>query len=92
VRSVLMLRGPQTAGEIKARTARAFEFVAPSQTEVTLKSMAALSTAPVAALPRRPGPKEVPYTHLLSGHPPEEVAERRPTPAATARSSIGACA
>jgi uncharacterized protein YceH (UPF0502 family) len=89
--SVLMLRGPQTAGEIKTRTARAFEFVAPSHVEVTLESMADLSTPLVAALPRRPGQKEVRYTHLLSGHPPEEVEEGRatagdpPRPAATDR-------
>jgi uncharacterized protein YceH (UPF0502 family) len=78
--SVLMLRGPQTAGEIKTRTARAFEFVAPSHVEVTLESMAELSPPLVAALPRRPGQKEVRYTHLLCGHPldggvEEEVGE-----------------
>jgi uncharacterized protein YceH (UPF0502 family) len=77
--SVLMLRGPQTAGEIRTRTARAFEFVAPSHVEVTLDSMAELSTPLVAALPRRPGQKEVRYMHLLSGHPPEEVEEAHPT-------------
>jgi len=83
--SVLMLRGPQTAGEIKTRTARAFEFVAPSHVEVTLESMAELSTPLVAALPRRPGQKEVRYTHLLCGHPPDEVAEENPAPAASPR-------
>lgn len=83
--SVLMLRGPQTAGEIKTRTARAFDFVAPSHVEVTLDSMAELPTPLVAALPRRPGQKEVRYTHLLAGHPPEELDEERPTPAAPPR-------
>lgn len=81
VLSVLILRGPQTAGEIKTRTARAFEFVAPSHVEVTLDSMAELSRPLVAALPRRPGQKEVRYTHLLSGPPSEDdVAGERPTP------------
>ncbi len=75
VLSVLMLRGPQTPGEIKTRTARAFEFVDPSHAEVTLESLAALSTPLVAALPRRPGQKEVRYAHLLAGPPEEGVPE-----------------
>jgi uncharacterized protein YceH (UPF0502 family) len=75
VLSVLMLRGPQTPGEIKTRTARAFEFVDPSHVEVTLESLAALSTPLVTALPRRPGQKEVRYAHLLAGPPKEGVPE-----------------
>lgn len=85
VLSVLMLRGPQTAGEIKTRTARAAEFVAPSHVEITLEAMADLSTPLVAALPRRPGQKEVRYAHLLCGQPPEEVGEGTPAPAASPR-------
>lgn len=86
VLSVLILRGPQTAGEIKTRTTRAFEFVAPSHVEVTLDSMADLSRPLVAALPRRPGQKEVRYTHLLSGPPSEEDAVvEHTTPTASPR-------
>ena len=59
VPSVLMLRGPQTAGEIKTRTARAFESVAPSHVEVTLESMADFSPPLVAPPPKRAGQKEV---------------------------------
>ena len=80
VLSVLMLRGSQTPGEIKTRTARAFEFVDPSHVEVTLESLATLDPPLVAALPRRSGQKEVRYAHLLAGPPsvdlPEEGATR----------------
>ena len=79
VLSVLMLRGPQTPGEIKTRSARAFEFVDPSHVEITLESLAALSTPLVAALPRRPGQKEVRYAHLLAGPPEEGVPEEERT-------------
>ncbi|MGD8322243.1 MAG: YceH family protein [Gemmatimonadota bacterium] len=91
VLSVLMLRGPQTPGEIKTRTARAFEFVDPSHVEVTLESLAALSTPLVEALARRPGQKEVRYAHLLAGPPDERAPEERrtregpPPPSATGR-------
>ncbi len=82
VLSVLMLRGPQTAGEIRTRTARAAEFVDPSHVEITLDALASLSTPLVAALPRQPGQKEVRYAHLLAGTP-----ELDPGAAATAASS-----
>lgn len=65
--SVLMLRGPQTPGELRTRTARAEEFVDPSHVEIVLDSLATLSTPLVTALSRRPGQKEVRYTHLLAG-------------------------
>ncbi|MEZ4425301.1 MAG: DUF480 domain-containing protein [Gemmatimonadota bacterium] len=70
--SVLMLRGPQTAGEIRTRTGRAFEFVDPSHVEITLDALAALDPPLVTTLPRRPGQKEVRYAHLLAGPPAEE--------------------
>lgn len=87
VLSVLMLRGPQTPGEIKTRTARAFEFVDPSHVEVTLDSLAALSTPLVTALPRRPGQKEVRYAHLLAGPPADPVTEEEPTTVETPRTT-----
>ncbi len=90
VLSVLMLRGPQTPGEIKTRTARAFEFVDPSHVEVTLESLAALSTPLVAALPMSSGQKEVRYAHLLAGPPEEGVPEEGRTREGSPRpSAIG---
>jgi uncharacterized protein len=73
VMCVLMLRGAQTAGEIRSRTARLFEFTDLAQVDLTIQALMTLSTPLVAELPRRPGQKEVRYAHLLSGEP--EVAD-----------------
>ena len=74
VMCVLMLRGPQTAGEIKTRAGRMFEFTDLSQLETTLDGLIAREpSALVVRLPRRPGQKEQRYAHLLSG---EVEAER----------------
>lgn len=78
VMCVLMLRGAQTAGEIRTRTARLFEFVDLTHVDVTLQALMTLPSPLVAQLPRRPGQKEVRYAHLLSGEPQVEVGERGP--------------
>ncbi len=62
---VLMLRGPQTLGEIRARTHRLAEFSTAADVESVLDAMKAKGL--VAELPRRPGQKEERYAHLLSG-------------------------
>jgi hypothetical protein len=82
---VLMLRGPQTAGEIKARTGRMFEFVDPAHVEITLESLAGLAIPLVTRLPRQPGQKEPRYAQLLAGEPAVEEA----APAAEAPSHTG---
>ena len=75
VLGVLMLRGPQTVGEIRTRTARMAEFADLRHVEITLESLSALPTPLVRQLPRRPGQKEVRWAHLLSGEPPAETSE-----------------
>jgi uncharacterized protein len=83
VMCVLMLRGAQTTGEIRTRTARLFEFRDLAHVDVTLEALMTLATPLVAQLPRRPGQKEVRYAHLLSGEAvdvapePETRAERQ---------------
>jgi uncharacterized protein YceH (UPF0502 family) len=72
---VLMLRGAQTAGEIRTRTARLHEFPDLAHLDVTLRALMTLSTPLVAQLPRRPGQKEVRYAHLLSGEPQADTPE-----------------
>jgi uncharacterized protein YceH (UPF0502 family) len=62
---VLMLRGPQTMGEIKSRTGRLAELPGLAEVDATLSGLAAREL--VADLPRRPGQKEVRFAHLLSG-------------------------
>jgi uncharacterized protein len=74
VLGVLMLRGPQTVGEIRTRTARLFEFPDLARVELTLQSLASLSQPLVASLPRQPGHKELRYAHLLAGEPEVEAA------------------
>lgn len=66
---VLLLRGAQTAGEIRTRTTRLFEFRDMAHVDVTLRTLMTLSRPLVAQLPRQPGQKEVRYAHLLSGEP-----------------------
>jgi uncharacterized protein YceH (UPF0502 family) len=69
---VLMLRGPQTTGEIRTRTGRLAEFSTLADVEATLAALVAREL--VAELPRRPGQKEARFTHLLSG-PVEGASE-----------------
>ena len=65
---VLMLRGPQTLGELRTRSERLFTFDNMPEVEETLNALAARQPQPlVAKLPRQPGTKESRYTHLLSG-------------------------
>ena len=75
VMCVLMLRGAQTAGEIRTRTARLFAFRDLAHVDVTLEALMTLATPLVAQMPRRPGQKEVRYAHLLSGEPVDAPPE-----------------
>src|SRR4030095_11154722 len=68
VMCLLMLRGPQTIGEIRTRTSRLFDFQSLEQVEATLNDLIARAPSPfVVRLPRHPGHKEVRFCHLLSG-------------------------
>ena len=69
---VLMLRGPQTLGEIKGRTGRLAEFAALADVERAVADLVGRQLA--VQLPRRPGQKEVRYAHLLSGEPVETAS------------------
>ena len=83
---VLMLRGPQTPGELFARTARIEPFADLAGLEGVLESLMAREPEPlVARLPRRAGQKEARHAHLLGGEPqdvPEDasVLSRRAAP------------
>jgi uncharacterized protein YceH (UPF0502 family) len=66
---VLLLRGPQTPGELRARTNRLCEFTDAAHVETTLKDLMAREDGPfIARLPRAPGARESRYAHLFSGH------------------------
>jgi uncharacterized protein len=83
---VLMLRGPQTPGELKQRTERLHPFAGVDDLDVTLRGL--IEREMVAQLPRRPGQREDRFMQLLGGGNDEPVEEHvarmkaAPTPAA----------
>jgi uncharacterized protein len=85
---VLLLRGPQTPGELRSRTNRLCEFADADQVEATLQNLMAREDGPfIARLPRAAGARESRYAHLFSGliesveepTPAEESAPGAPT-------------
>ncbi len=65
---VLLLRGPQTPGELRSRTNRLCEFADTAQVEATLEGLASREDGPfVARLPRAAGERESRYAHLFFG-------------------------
>jgi uncharacterized protein len=73
---VLMLRGPQTPGELKGRTERLYPFESLSDVHETLDGLVRRELA--ARLERRPGQKEQRYAQLLGPGDEETVPEREP--------------
>jgi uncharacterized protein YceH (UPF0502 family) len=65
----LLLRGPQTPGELRGRTERLHPMEEIADVQSTLQRMMEREPALVTVLPRQPGTKEVRYAHLLSGEP-----------------------
>ena len=77
---VLLLRGPQTPGELRGRGERMHRFEELSDVQSTLQRLMQKEPPLVKVLPRQPGTKEARYAHLFSGEPAEwvgnsEVAE-----------------
>jgi len=70
---VLMLRGPQTVGELRGRTERLFPFDDLEAVDACLTRLMEWQPDPlVTSLPRQTGFKEIRYAHLLSGEPPAQ--------------------
>lgn len=69
--TVLMLRGPQTAGELRLNCERLHRFADISAVEAFLEELAGRGL--VVELPRLPGSRENRWSHLLSGQPAVEV-------------------
>lgn len=68
--TVLMLRGPQTPGELRIASERMHNFADLSSVEAFLEELAErASGALVRKLPRSPGARESRWTHLLAGEP-----------------------
>jgi uncharacterized protein len=91
---VLLLRGPQTVGELRARTERMADFEASASVESDLEGLTKWEPPLVVRLPRRPGQKEERWAQLLMD-PGETWTEEpgpgpAPVPASAARSGAGA--
>jgi uncharacterized protein YceH (UPF0502 family) len=85
VLGVLMLRGPQTVGEIRGRTGRMHEFKDLAEVQAVLQVLAARPEPLVVCLPRQTGSKEPRYAQLLGGAvtaPPAAAETPAPPPAA----------
>jgi uncharacterized protein YceH (UPF0502 family) len=78
--AVLMLRGPQTPGELLARTERLHHFGGASELHEVLDRL--ISRELVVRLGRRPGQREERYAHLLGTDEPEEAEASYAAPAA----------
>jgi uncharacterized protein YceH (UPF0502 family) len=87
---LLMLRGPQTPGELRSRADRLYTFDDLAAVQTTLERLATREAGPDPAttgpltmvLPRQPGSREARYAHLL-GDPPDLSQARQPASAAS---------
>ncbi len=68
---VLMLRGPQTTGEVRSRTGRMYSFTSTDAAHAVLEKLVEREIA--VLLPVQPGKKEARYMHLLAGAPDLEA-------------------
>jgi uncharacterized protein YceH (UPF0502 family) len=85
----LLLRGPQTPGELRTRASRMAEFTDAAQVEAALEHLAAHeSGACVVQLAREPGRRDSRYAHLFSGAPLEAAAAAAAATATTAGDEI----
>ncbi|MCL7489496.1 MAG: YceH family protein [Desulfobulbaceae bacterium] len=83
---LLLLRGPQTAGELRTRAERMYAFGSLDETAETMRTLEEMGL--VRQLPRQPGQKEPRFVHLLAGEPeyakageevlPDEMIPRGP--------------
>lgn len=77
----LLLRGPQTAGELRGRAARLHPYASAEEVQATLARLAARPAgALVAELPRQPGQKETRVADLLCDRPPAVETPRADLP------------
>jgi uncharacterized protein YceH (UPF0502 family) len=83
---VLLLRGPQTPGELRGRTERMYRFETLDDVQSALQKLMERQPPLARVLPRQPGTKESRYVHLFSGDVAEEVV---PAAARSAKSIDG---
>jgi uncharacterized protein len=82
---LLLLRGPQTPGELKAHSGRLYEFADATEAEAVLDALMTRSDGPfVARLPREPRRKDHAYVHLFGGPIESAALESRAADSAEA--------
>jgi uncharacterized protein YceH (UPF0502 family) len=87
----LLLRGPQTPGELRSRASRMAPFTDVSDVETALELLRTRDDGPfVARLAREPGRRESRYAHLFSGEIPEAPDEPMPVAPAAAPAPVRA--
>lgn len=86
----LLLRGPQTPGELRSRASRLASFGDVSDVEAALQSLLERESGPlVAKLAREPGRRESRYMHLFGGEPPPQSVTEEASAAAAAQEPRG---
>lgn len=88
VMTVLMLRGAQTPGELRARTERMHPFSSSAEVESVLIGLTEGDEPLVVHLARQPGQKEARWTHLVGGEPDVATEAFVPTLSATSTSAL----
>ena len=86
---VLLLRGPQTPGELRGRTDRLHRFEALDDVQSALQKLIQREPPLAKVLPRQPGTKESRYAHLLAGDVVEAGAPVRAVAAIESNSADG---
>jgi len=89
---VLMLRGPQTPGELRTRAERMYAFEDLDAVHAALNLLMRREPPLVKVLPRQPGTKESRFMHLLSGDAAPETHAEAEEPTAGASSGAGGMA
>jgi uncharacterized protein len=75
---VLILRGPQTSGELRSRTQHLRSFESLAEVETLLQGLSIRDNPLIVKLPRQPGSRESRFAHLLGG--PVEMEQRESPP------------
>lgn len=78
--TLLLLRGPQTPGELRTRSERMHPFASLEEVEAALRDLARMDEPLVMELPRRAGQKEARWTHLVGDPAAEPEPEEAPEP------------
>jgi len=79
VLTLLMLRGPQTVGELRTRSQRLHAFDSLAEVESALRRLATEERDLVREMPRQPGQKESRWLQLLGGEPSQRDASKAPS-------------